>query len=140
MLQTMHKENEPPQKTLPSFQNTGEIGRLIRTDASALTRKIWLQGKVLCTTEDAVILHSIAGKEDASFTGACRIIHGPGGSMTRKPYLILFREESGDQVEEIVKGLLKDHPVEFPDPDDSYTVPVLHNGIYYDERIRWITI
>lgn len=140
MLQTMHKENEPPQKPLPSFQNTGTIGRPIEAEAPALSRNIRLQGKALCTTEDAVVLHSAAGKEDACFTNACRIIHGPGGLMTRKPYLILFRDEPGRQVEEIIKGLLKGHPEEFPDPDDSYAAPILHNGIYYDERIRWITI
>ena len=44
------------------------------------------------TTKDAVILHTQEGQDDRFFTGAYRIIHGPGVRMTKKTIYYSLQE------------------------------------------------
>ena len=38
------------------------------------------------------------------------------------------------------RALLKDYPEEFPNPNDSYIVQFMWDGVYFDNRIMWKTI
>lgn len=60
--------------------------------------------------------------------------------MTKKPYIILYKNESENEIETIVEELLKDYPEEFPNPNDSYIVQFMWDGVYFDNRIMWKTI
>ena len=105
-----------------------------------LSKVVFLDKKSFVTTEDAVILHSETGQDDRYYTGAYRIIHGPGSPMTKKPYIILYRNESENKLNAIVEKLVKDYPDEFPDSHDSYLAQFMWNGAYFDNRIRWKTV
>ena len=121
-----------------TFDN-GEKG-IFNASAPALNKMICLNKKIFMTTKDAVILHTQKGQDDRFFTGAYRIIHGPGVRMTKKPYIILYKNESENEIETIVEELLKDYPEEFPNPNDSYIVQFMWDGVYFDNRIMWKTI
>lgn len=110
------------------------------SNTPVLSQNIYLKKKCFITTEDAVILRSEATKNISYYTDAYRIIHGPGMPMTKKPYIILCRNESDSELENIVEELLKKYPEEFPDPHDSYLIQFMWNGAYYDDRIRWKTV
>lgn len=113
---------------------------IYESSAPVLSKTVYINRKTFATTKDAIILHSEKGQDDGYFFNANRIIHGPGMPMTKKPYIILSRHESLDELETIVEDLVKDYPSEFPNPHDSYIVPFLNNGVYYDNRIHWKTI
>lgn len=117
----------------------GEKG-LFDASAPALSKMICLDKKIFMTTQDAVILHTQKNQDDRFFTGAFRVIHGPGVPMTKKPYIILCKNESEKEIETIVEELLKDYPEEFPNPKDSYIVQFMWNGVYFDNRILWKTV
>lgn len=106
----------------------------------ALNRQIWFGQKSILTTKDAVILRSKPNQPDDYFTDARRIIHGPGRPMTKKPFIILFKDETANELEAIVEELVKDYPDEFHGPNDSYTVQIFWDGNYFDKRIIWKTV
>lgn len=119
--------------------DTGEQGTF-NASAPALDKLVCLYKKSFMTTKDAIILRTQEGQDDGFFTGAYRIMHGPGVQMTKRPYIILFKNESDAEITSIVEELLKDHSEEFPDPKDFYVVQFMWNGIYYDKRILWKTV
>lgn len=105
-----------------------------------LSKTIFLDKKCFATTEDAVILHSQIGQADGYFTGAYRIIHGPGVAKTKKPYIILYKNESEDELHMVLEKLLENYSEEFPNPHDAYLVQFMWSGTYFDDRIRWTTV
>lgn len=117
----------------------GERG-IFNESSPALTKMVCLDKKIFMTTKDAVILHTQKNQDDRFFTGAFRIIHGPGVQMTKKPYIILYKDESEKEIEDIIEELLKDYPEEFPNPKDSYIVQFMWSGVYFDTRILWKTV
>ena len=105
-----------------------------------LNNRIFIKNKSFKTTEDAIILRSNPHAIDTEFTSAYRVINGPGSQMTRKPFIILFQDESDEDRIRILKELIKDYPEDFPSPEQVYYVQFLWEGEYYDKRICWITI
>ena len=99
----------------------------------------FIKEKSFVATADAVILKSI-NDEDKNFLFAYRIINGPNGKATSKPYIILFKNENDAERIRIVKELASQYPEDFPEPDDVHYVQFLWQGEYFDKRIRWMTI
>ena len=103
-----------------------------------LTNQLCIRGKSLMTTDDAVILTANGDKDYAQFTQAYRLIHGPKGGLTECPYILLFSDADFDILDVIVSNLIENLALqEFPDPNDTYAVPILYMGSAADERIQW---
>lgn len=105
-----------------------------------LNKNVLLASKLLITTKNAVILTTQKDKHTEHYKNAYRIIHGPNhDDMTKVPYIILYKDETANEVTKIVEELVKEYPEEFEDNLDSYIVPILCNGQYWDKRIKWLT-
>lgn len=114
--------------------------RAFDSNAQILSKFVFLNKKYFATTEDAVILHSQTGQQDGYFTEAYRVIHGPGEPLPRKPYIVLCREESDEELKQIVRQLLESYPEEFPNPSNAFLAQFLKEGQYYDNRIIWKSV
>ncbi len=75
-----------------------------------LTKGVYINLKSLLTTEDAVILRTKDNEPDRYFTNAFRVIHGPGKPTTKKPFILLYTDESEQEMYKILKEKLKDYP------------------------------
>ena len=109
--------------------------------APILNNLILLKGKILKTTNDAVILKTDMSLRSEEFTQANRIIHGPEGTFTKKPYILLYRDDDIKDIGEITRKIVEEYAKdEFKNPYEAYAVQILHQGVYYDERIKWETV
>lgn len=113
---------------------------LFDPQAPILEHHVWLKNKALLATKDVVILKTDDNLAFDEFRNAYRIIHGPNGKITERPYIILSKNESAEEVEAIVQSKIASAaPEEFIDSQDAYIVQILFNGVYYDKRLRWLT-
>ena len=111
------------------------------TAIPVLTNLIPIKGKMLKTTSDAVVLKTDMSLRNDEFTHADRIIHGPEGTFTKRPYILLYRDSDIRDIGEITRKIVEEYARdEFINPYEAYAVQILHQGMYYDERIKWETV
>ena len=111
-----------------------------QTNKPVLDKHVLLATKLLATTKDAIILKSQNDKDERNYTNAYRVIHGPDhGMMTKVPFIILYKDETANEVTAIAEELVKEYSEEFENNKDCHVVPILSNGEYYDNRIKWLT-
>ncbi len=110
-------------------------------DTPVLDKLIFLRYKTLKTTKDAIILKTDMSLREDQFTQADRIIHGPEGGYTKKPYILLYNDSDISNLGEITQKLVEEYAKEeFFNPHEAYAVQILYQGLYYDERIKWETV
>ncbi len=112
---------------------------------------IQLSTKALKVDDNTVILRTTE-MADADFKDARRVIHIPdykngkiGVGLPETPVIVLFRDESSDELEKIVEQLIQNNNMakaEFPNPAQACTGPIEcinSNGKMElcDPRIQW---
>lgn len=126
---------------IKDFQLNTEKKGEYNMEAPILDNRVFLRGKMIKTTDDAVVLKSDYRAKDDDYTQAYRIVHGPGAGATKKPYILLLKKDEVSDCDSVMEDLVAKYASdEFPDSKDAFAVPILHDGMYFDQRIKWLTV
>ena len=93
--------------------------------------------KLLEATDDTVVFYT-NGPADI-YQNAMLITHCYH-SLTKRPYVLLFNDETDEELMDIVEKAVANYPEEFPSVADSVIKQIFYDGAFRDPRVRWVNV